>query len=108
MPFGLFINISKDDSDDDVQISEGPGLFVDGRYGNKTYETSSDCNAAAAASLYTWLGENCSEWKADGVTHGKFEGDNSGCVMYTYSETATMRGTGETIELIAQFFGRKL
>ncbi len=108
MPFVLYINITNDQSDDDVQIGGDRGLFIDGRYGTKTYETASDCNAAAAASLYTWLGENCSEWKVDGVTHGMFEGDESGCAMYTYSETARMRGTGQTIELIAQFFGREL
>jgi hypothetical protein len=96
-------NIVDEEAEEDM--FGNTSMLAEGRCGSSTYATADDCNAAAAAKLYAWLGENCSEWKVDGVTHGFFEGDDSGCAMYTYSESATMK-TGQSIgSLVAQFYG---
>ena len=76
--------------------------IVDGRISDKSYTTAAECNAAAGAALFTWLGKNLSEWKVDGVHCGVFEGREH-LAMIQYSETATLRN-GKKIELIAQFF----
>lgn len=102
MPFRLEINVCNDPFP-----NGSPTTMAEGRHGNSTYEGAFDCNAAASAALYAWLGENCAEWNPDGVTNGTFEGDQTGIEMFTYSETATMRSTGKPINLIAQFYGVK-
>mmetsp|Transcript_40126 Transcript_40126/g.93967 ORF Transcript_40126/g.93967 Transcript_40126/m.93967 type:complete len:130 (+) Transcript_40126:120-509(+) len=90
-PFKLMVNITDDDEDEDE--FGNPMQIAEGRYDKVEYATACDVNAAAAAALYKWLGEHCVEWVADGVTQSRFEGDESGIVMYTYGETATLRAT---------------
>lgn len=102
MPFRLEINVCND------PFPHGsPTTLEEGRYGSATFESAGECNAAAKQALYEWLSAKCSEWTEDGVTSGTFEGDDSGIEMYTYSETATMRGRSEQINLIAQIYGVK-
>ena len=67
MTYTLLKNIVDDGAGVDGEVIE------EGILGN--YETAWDCNAAAAAALYSWLGENCIEWLPDGVTHCSFEGE---------------------------------
>jgi hypothetical protein len=106
MPFKLLQSIVDEEAEEDM--FGNTKMIAEGRYGSSTYATADDCNAAAAVALYTWLGQNCSEWKVGGVTHGFFDGDESGCAMYTYSESATMK-TGQSIgSLIAQFYGGRV
>ena len=102
MPFRLEINVCND------PFPHGsPTTLEEGRYGSATFESAGECNAAAKQALYEWLSAKCSEWTEDGVTSGTFEGDDSGIEMYTYSETAIMRGRSEQINLIAQIYGVK-
>ena len=78
--------------------------IIDGRINDQNYATASECNAAAGVALFTWLGENCSEWSVDGVRGAmfQFEGQEH-LAMIEYSDTATL-SNGQQIELSAQFF----
>ena len=99
------VNICDDDGGEDM--FGNPIMIAEGRHGTAAYDSVHDANAAAGAALYTWLGENCSEWNPEEVHVGKFEGDDSGIVMFTYNDQTVMRDGGGRIELIAQFWGAK-
>lgn len=112
MGFRLMVNIVDEQGPDDA--FGNAVMIAEGRHDAVVYATACDCNAAAGAAIYAWLGANCSAWEWQEVTTDTFEGDDSGIVMYTYSGTATLRrpmpgAEGTQIgSLIAQFYGMRM
>lgn len=105
MPFWVCGNVFDNDAEEDM--FGNMVHIIDGRISDQSYTTAAECNAAAGAALFTWLGENCSEWSVDGVNCAmfQFEGQEH-LAMVQYNDTATLRN-GQRIELTAQFFSRE-
>ena len=111
MGFRLMVNIVDDAAPEDH--FGNTEMIAEGRYNATDYATACDCNAAAGAALYAWLGANCSEWESEEVNFGIFERDEDGIGMFTYSGSATLRralpgAVGRQIGmLIVQFYGMR-
>ena len=114
MPFKLMVNIVDEDSPED-DFGNTP-MIAQGYYDHVDYATATECNAAAGAALYKWLGANCSDWDPQNVhmTKKTFEDDDSRIVMYEHIGDATLRrpmlgALGTDIgSLVAQFYGRPI
>ena len=107
--FWVTHNIVDDEYDDEDPYCSAPRVSGEGRIDRKNYATACESNAAAGAALLAWLQKNCSEWNLDGLITPcmfQFEGQED-LAMFQYSDTATLRETGEQIELTAQFFSRE-
>jgi hypothetical protein len=103
--FHIVVNACNDDAGEDVWGQ--PIMLVDFECLDSTrYDSAAACNTAADVALRGWLDVNCSQWMPEGITFGSFENDPD-CEIHSYSERATMRSTGEEIELIADFCTRR-
>ena len=103
--FHIVVNACSDDAGEDEWGQ--PIMLVDFECLDSTrYDSAAACNTAADVALRGWLDVNCSQWMPEGITFGSFENAPE-CEIHSYSERATMRSTGEEIELIAEFSTRR-